>query len=218
MQTLDLSLGQLARDIPGATALFHKHNLNFCCGGDVSLREAARNSQVDAGPIALALEQLMSASPGETDLNDKSDIDLIEHILERYHDTHRRQLPELIRLAARVELVHGGHPQCPAGLTALLEDMQQALEAHMAREEQILFPMIARGMGAMARMPISLMKQQHDDHGDLLHELERCTRGFTLPDGACNTWTALYRGLAALRQDLMDHIHIENNVLFYRFA
>ena len=140
------------------------------------------------------------------------------NILERYHDTHRRQLPELIRLAARVELVHGGHPQCPAGLTALLENMQQELEAHMAREEQILFPMIARGMGAMTRKPISLMKQQHDDHGDLLNELERRTRGFTLPDQACNTWTALYRGLAELRQDLMDHIHLENNVLFRRFA
>lgn len=218
MQTLDLSLGQLARDIPGATALFHKHNLNFCCGGETSLRDAAYNRQMDSGMIAAELEQLLQRSTSGEGLNEKSDIDLIEYILGRYHDTHRRQLPELIRLARRVELVHGGHPQCPSGLAALLEKMQQELEVHMAKEEQILFPMIARGMGAMTRMPISLMKQQHNDHGELLTELERRTHGITLPDQACNTWTALYCGLTELRQDLMDHIHIENNVLFHRFA
>lgn len=217
MQTLDLSLGQLARDIPGATALFHKHNLNFCCGGDISLRNAADSKQVDPEVIAAELEQLMKAAPTGEDVSAQSDIDLIEHILERYHDTHRRQLPELIRLARRVELVHGGHPQCPAGLASLLESMQQELETHMAREEQILFPMIARGMGAIARTPIALMKQQHDGHGELLKEVVQRTRGITLPDQACNTWIALYRGLAELRQDLMDHIHLENNVLFHRF-
>lgn len=218
MQTLDLSLGQLARDIPGATALFHKHNLNFCCGGDTSLREATHKRQMDPRAIVAELEHLLKNSASREDVSEKPDIDLIEYILERYHDTHRRQFPELIRLARRVELVHGGHPQCPSGLAALLEKMQQELEAHMAKEEQILFPMIARGMGAMTQMPISLMKQQHDDHGELLAELERRTHGITLPDQACNTWTALYRGLTELRQDLMDHIHLENNVLFHRFA
>ena len=41
---------------------------------------------------------------------------LIDHILTRYHQVHREQLPELIRLAARVETVHGSHEQCPNGL------------------------------------------------------------------------------------------------------
>lgn len=38
-----------------------------------------------------------------------SNEELIEHILTRYHDTHREQLPELIQLSERVERVHGGH-------------------------------------------------------------------------------------------------------------
>lgn len=216
MANLDLSLGQLAREVPGATALFHKHKLDFCCGGGTSLRDAARRRQVDPAQIAAELEALMGADPAPEEIGTKPDVDLIEYILERYHDRHRHQLPELIRLARRVELVHGGHPQCPAGLSAVLEDMQQELEAHMAKEEQILFPMIARGMGATARMPIAVMRQQHDHHGELLREVDRRTRDLTLPEGACNTWTALYRGLAELRKDLMDHIHLENNVLFHR--
>ena len=37
-----------------------------------------------------------------------SDSDIIDHILPRYHDTHRRQLDELIPLAEKVAGVHAG--------------------------------------------------------------------------------------------------------------
>jgi regulator of cell morphogenesis and NO signaling len=35
-----------------------------------------------------------------------------------------------------------------------------------------------------------------------------------LPVGACNTWTALYLGLRELKEDLMEHILLENEILF----
>jgi regulator of cell morphogenesis and NO signaling len=43
------------------------------------------------------------------------------------------------------------------------------------------------------------------------------TRGLTLPEGACRSWTALYTGLAKFSQDLVAHMHLENDVLFPRF-
>ena len=48
--------------------------------------------------------------------------------------------------------------------------------------------------------------------------LEELTDGITLPRAACNTWRALYAGLKTFREDLMQHIHTENNILFERFA
>jgi regulator of cell morphogenesis and NO signaling len=42
------------------------------------------------------------------------------------------------------------------------------------------------------------------------------TDDITPPPHACNTWRALYRGLEELRDDLMQHIHLENNILFAR--
>ena len=47
---LKSSLGTLATQIPGATGVFHQHNLNFCCGGHHSLAEAADLSP-DAGTL-----------------------------------------------------------------------------------------------------------------------------------------------------------------------
>lgn len=216
MQILDRPLSELAREVPGATAIFHKHKLNFCCSGEQSLRQAAQGRQLDPELVAAELRTLVH-SPDETDVSRAPDAVLIEHILTRYHDVHRQQLPELIRLASRLERVHGRDSQCPVGLSQHLEEMQQELEAHMGKEERVLFPMILRGAGSAAREPISVMRQEHDDHGANLTLLERMTGDLSEPEHACTTWRALYSGLRTLRADLMDHIHLENNVLFHRF-
>jgi regulator of cell morphogenesis and NO signaling len=46
--------------------------------------------------------------------------------------------------------------------------------------------------------------------------LRELTNNYLVPDGACNTWRALWHGLAALETDLHQHIHLENNILFPR--
>ncbi|MCY1272391.1 Iron-sulfur cluster repair protein YtfE [compost metagenome] len=214
-QLLDVTLGTLASNIPGATRVFHEFHLDFCCGGQKTLRQAAGERGLDATQVE---ERLLALKPGEqhTDWRSSAPDQLIKHILQRYHDVHRQQLPELIRLASRVEQVHERHADCPRGLAELLIALQQELESHMQKEEQILFPMIAHGGGAMAGGPISVMRYEHEQHGDTLERLIELTNDMTPPVSACNTWRALYRGLDELRVDLMQHIHLENNLLFPR--
>ena len=213
--TLATPLGELARSIPGATQVFHEYRLDFCCGGKHSLREAALKRGIDAQAIADRLATLRAmARPDEQDWRLASTDALIDHLLQRYHAVHRQQLPELIRLAARVEQVHGDRPECPRGLAALLVQMAEDLESHMVREEEILFPLLRQAGTRAALGPIAVMRDEHDAHGESLQHLEALTNDITLPRGACNTWRALYLGLATLRDDLMQHIHLENNILF----
>lgn len=212
----DQSLGLLARTIPGATRVFHAHHLDFCCGGKQTLRTAADKAGLDAAQIAAELDTLQDAPDELVDWADATTPELIAHILARYHARHREQLPELIRLARRVETVHGDRPDCPLGLADHLGTMQQELESHMQKEEQVLFPLLNKGLRLGANGPIEVMRMEHDHHGEELGKLEALTQGITLPKGACNTWRALYLGLQTLREDLMAHIHLENNVLFER--
>ena len=220
MDFMDLSLGQLARRIPGATRVFDAHHFDFCCGGNQSLRSAAAAAGVNAETVVEELHVLegRAATDDERDWGLATPSELVDHILARYHAVHREQLPELIRLARRVEQVHGDRPDCPLGLADHLTVMAQELESHMRKEEDVLFPMIVRGHGAMAGTPISVMRMEHDDHGIALRRLEELTDGITPPRAACTTWRALYAGLRTFRQDLMAHIHTENNILFERFA
>lgn len=142
---------------------------------------------------------------------------LIDHILTRYHTVHRAQLPELIRMAQRVEAVHLENPHVPAGLADLLKTMQQELLSHMEKEEGLLFPMLKAGGNPFIGQPIAMMRAEHADHCNLLESLNTLTNDATPPAGACTTWRALYTGIGEFRDDLMNHIHIENTELFAQF-
>ncbi|MEX6504010.1 iron-sulfur cluster repair protein YtfE [Pseudomonas zhanjiangensis] len=214
LKLLDQPLGQLACEIPGASRLLHAFNLDFCCGGQRSLREEANRRGIDPQPIASELAALQNQGGLHHDWRSEPSDQLIEHILNRYHARHREQLPELIALAYRVEQVHGDRADCPRGLADHLRAMLQELESHMLKEEQILFPMLLAGYARQASAPIAVMRLEHDQHGAALEQLQRLSGGLTPPEDACNTWRALYRGLNELNDDLVQHIHLENNVLF----
>jgi regulator of cell morphogenesis and NO signaling len=207
-------LGSIAQQIPGAAAVLRRHKLDFCCGGDATLAEAAGERGDDAATIA---RELRALAPRVAEAPEAPE-PLIEHILERYHETHRRELPELIVMARKVEEVHAGHPEVPKGLALMLEHVAGALEEHMQKEEGILFPMIRAGMGRMAVGPIAVMRHEHVEHGERLRQLEELTHDHTPPADACNTWRALYAGTRKLVDDVMQHIHLENNVLFPQFG
>lgn len=217
MEMLDQSLGQLARSVAGATRIFNDYQLDFCCAGKHSLRDAAQEKGIDAEEIVQRLASLQGATD-ETDWNAEPSEVLIDHILLRFHERHRQQLPELIRLARKVEQTHGERNDCPAGLADHLSEMQQELESHMKKEEQILFPLLLRGQAALAGGPITIMRMEHEQHGDALQHLLALTNNINLPQAACNTWRALYFALRVFREDLMEHIHLENNILFENAA
>ena len=138
-------------------------------------------------------------------------------IEQRFHQTHRQQLPELATLSLKVERVHGDHSQAPAGLGALLQHLIGELEVHMKKEELILFPAIRRGGGPGIENPIAAMRADHDDHQAEVAQIRAITNNLTLPEGACRSWTALYAGVGVFLNDLDAHIRLENEVLFPRF-
>lgn len=215
---LNLTLAELASTLPGATAIFHHHGLSFCCGGQHTLEDACRKKGLPLDQILAELEVLGARSEQGENWQDAGDEAVIAHILERYHNVHREQLPELTRLARRVEKVHCDHPYCPHGLADFLDFLYEDLQQHMQKEEQVLFPMLLRGMGSQALGPIQAMTMEHGIHEKQLEDLQRITQNLSLPAGACNTWRALYMGLDEFERDLRQHIALENEILFARHS
>lgn len=139
---------------------------------------------------------------------------LIAHILSRYHETHRREFPEAIRLSRKVEAVHIAEPECPRGLADHLAFMADDLESHQQREEQVLFPMILAGGSPMIRFPIGRMMAEHADVDAQLLRLRVITHDFVAPPAACETWRALARACRKIDNDLTEHMRLENETLF----
>jgi len=215
MLSTSQSLANLALSSPIASRVLRRHRLDFCCHGGRSLAEACQERGLDAdtvlGEIAAA-----PATDVQTDFRQLPISALIDHIVTNFHEAHRRELPALVELARKVERVHAGKATVPVGLAAHLLEMHQAMELHMQKEEQVLFPMIIRGMGSRVQAPVRQMELEHDEHGEKLRQLRRICRDFVAPEEACTSWRALYLRCEQLEADLMAHIHLENHVLFPR--
>lgn len=142
---------------------------------------------------------------------------LIDHILSRYHQTHRAELAGLVPLAQKVESVHAEDPAAPQGLARALASLAQEMEEHMTKEERILFPLMRAGGRPGIEHPIAVMRADHDDHGENIALIRRLTADLVAPAHACGSWRGLYAGTGKLLDDLATHIALENDVLFPRF-
>lgn len=216
MNTLDTPIGDIARDQPSSTRVFLRHKLDFCCGGRRTLREACARAGLDADQVAHEIVAAAASAPAES-WDQRPSHELVEHIVARYHEGLRRDLPPLIDAARKVERVHADKPGVPIGLTDELVEFWTEMQQHMMKEERVLFPMLSTGVrGAQVYMPVRVMEHEHDSHAECLARIRVITDDLLLPAHACATWTALYRGLAAFEAEMMEHIHLENNVLFPR--
>ncbi len=214
----DLSVGRIATEHPLATRVFARHDIDFCCGGGASLQEACAKRGLEADAVLAEIEKELAATETSARRWDDAPLDaLIDHILATYHASLREEMPRLDGMARKVLEVHGEKmPAKLSELAAVFAGLKQELEMHMLKEEQILFPAIKQGHGAAVGGPIAVMEAEHESAGAALRRLRELTDGYQVPAEACNTWTALWHGLAAFERDLHEHIHLENNILFPR--
>lgn len=215
----DRTVGEIVAENPSQSRVFQSFGIDFCCQGGRTLREACILKGVGLQSVIEQLEA-SAASEGDTGSNPAllAPVDLIRHILDTHHAYLRSELPRIQAMAERVAKVHGGHTPALVEVFQVFCAMADELDGHMMKEEQILFPAIEALFGGQAVMPldgpVACMLQEHDDAGQALARMRELTQGFVPPPEACNTYRALFAGLAELESDLHRHIHLENSVLF----
>lgn len=230
MITLAQNVREIALDHPHSIRIFEQLGIDYCCGGRKPLAEAcvARNLSAVDVLAALNFAEKETALAGR-DWTQASLRELIDHIVASHHAYVKRELPRLAVLAQKVVNRHGDTQAHLPALQNVLATLDDELTHHLAKEENILFPYIA-GLEAVTESgsslpdacfgtvanPIGMMTSEHDAAGELLAEIQRLSDNFTTPVGACPTYLAYYDGLKEFQQDLHQHIHLENNILFPR--
>jgi len=227
---------------PGSSAIFDKYHIDFCCGGAVSLQSACESKGLSPVSVLAEIQESLvkkngaAATGGLLDEDDLKQHDwlheedvntIIDHILDTYHVPLKTEMIRLDNLMNKVAKRHGpDHPELLEMLpitTSLFEE----LKMHLMKEETILFPYMrdiyAKWLddsnpapkahcGSVAN-PIRVMEQEHEHAGDALKALRSLSNEYTVPEGGCNSYKALYQGLDQLEYDLHRHIHLENYVL-----
>lgn len=212
----DATLADLASTWAGASRVFQRHDLDYCCQGTQTLAAACRQRRLPVETVLAELQAEVVPTPRDADWTAMPPSRLITHLVDHFHEGHRRELPRLQAMAEKVEQVHAAHAQCPHGLAAHLRTLAHDLEQHMQKEEHVLFPLLLAGGSLSVWAPIQCLQAEHETHGAALAELRRLASAFAPPADACPTWRALYLGLFEFERAVMEHIHLENHVLFRR--
>lgn len=221
-------VGAIVSEYPGASNVFKEIKIDFCCGGDISLIEAARKKNLDVQEVLSRLnagfaDMKARAEAGEKDWRVVKTDDLIEHIIMTHHNYLRKELPFLSETVTKILRVHGeAHPEL-SDLYKQFHQMKMEMDAHLIMEEEILFPLLKNyalnpsdELHAQAMKKLYEMESEHSAVGDLLTAMRATTNDFTLPEGACGTYTITFRKLEELESDIFQHVHLENNILFPR--
>ena len=207
--------------------IFKKYGIDFCCGGGISIQKACEKANVDYELLAGELLNVDNSISRATNYNSWELDFLTDHIINVHHSYVEENIPLLLQYSERVAKVHGHHYTELLEIKELFREVSGELSAHMKKEELILFPFIKKLVLAKKEdtglptahfgsvdNPIRMMEVEHEDAGEILRKIATLSNNYTPPEAACNTYRAFYAKLDEFEQDLHQHVHLENNILF----
>ncbi len=206
--------------------IFTSHNIDFCCGGGITLEEACAQKNVDIQDLLKELEATFQ-TPDSLNYQGLNLDELIDVIINMHHSYVLATVPALRAYLEKLCRVHGDrHPELHL-INELFAVGSQALLDHMQKEEQVLFPYIKAMVQSKVsdfplskphfgdiENPIQMLEQEHQDEGFRFHEISKLANDYQCPPDGCQTFKVTYAMLKEFEEDLHKHIHLENNILF----
>jgi regulator of cell morphogenesis and NO signaling len=221
------TVGEIAAKDIRKAEVFKKYGIDFCCGGKKSLKQVCEEKGLDLEIVEAELENPVQKISSANNYNGWELDILADYIYNQHHRYYYDELPVLKGLITKVTQHHGSnHPELKY-VYSLFGQLVNELDTHFMREEKVVFPFIkalvlAKRTGNFEALnsqpsltePIRLMEVDHEAAGDILEQIQKLSSNYTPPDDACNSYQFLYKKLKDLDEDLHQHIHLENNILF----
>jgi regulator of cell morphogenesis and NO signaling len=225
------TVADVALSFPQAIELFKQYDLDYCCNGKLPFTTACRNAQLNPEKVWNEIVQIPLKVKGGNLLNFEkwNSSVLVDFIVQHHHEYVRESIPKIQGLLAKIVEVHSDMNPELLIVRNEFNELAEELLAHLPKEEQILFPAIKRIDGqpiasveseispTALSMPIMVMEEEHDRAGTLIKSIRARTNQYTPPSYACPTYQLTLTMLQEFDNDLIQHIHLENNILFPRF-
>lgn len=227
---IDTSLKEWLSSVPDASRTLEILGVHLCGDDAIPLAEAATRA-------GLAPEEAVALLQGRDTSRDLQPVDwskaplsaLAREIVEVYHRRTRYRLITLLPLSARAAAAHGRkHPELYE-IYDELERMSRELVPHMYSEERYLFPYIASmespgGVDSTAIVPLmgtvqhpmKSLQHQHAVDRNAFQKIRIATGDFASPPVSCEGVARLYESLLELDQELVNHLALEDGILFPR--
>lgn len=206
--------------------VLEKYGLDFCCRGKKTLSEACLEKNLVSDIIVKELNESVQAERRKMPFTEMSAEELISYITIHHHFYVKNSVSTIFAHIEKVATKHGDRYPHMKEVLQLFQEVIEDLLPHMEKEETILFPRIKRlALGVtdgglsnndlmLIDIPIQVMEAEHDHAGQLLYKIRALTNNYTPPEDACTTHRVCLDELRFFEQDLHQHVHLENNILF----
>lgn len=223
-----LSIADVALNYPQAIRILNRYGLDYSCNGKISFVEACEVQNLNPYHVWQEIEDEIRMTgrnrrrefgSWETDL-------LIDFILQHHHEYLRLTIPQIRELLNTV-CIHHSDDSPVQEIKEHFEVVADDLLGHLSREENVLFPALRRlSRPLLPQTPIlsdlqkaiSSTKDRFHRAGDSIRAIRRLANDYAAPAKACPTFQLLYRLLEEFEYDVIQHIHLENNILFPKAA
>ena len=212
--------------------VFRKYGIEYCCGGKWPLEMVCATKDIDIKILTKELEEATRTVhvPNSLPFNEW-DIDfLADYIVHVHHHYLKKQLPEIKSTLLKFAEEHREKYQYMDELEKTFLQLYKELLPHLQQEEETIFPYIRQITHAFQsresyasllvktmRKPIEvIMNHEYEMVAGSLYRMRELTSDYTPPDRACTNHKVTYSRLKELDNDLVQHMHLENNILFPR--
>ena len=231
MQNFDKVISDIVREDYRTADVFKKYGINYCCGGNAFLADVCATRQLDYNEV---FEQLRKATKDVYVPNflqfDKWNIDfLIDYILNVHHAYLKAAVPSVKTALSSFVLSHSKQYPVMIEVENVFNQLADLLTIHNAHEEEIIFPYIKHIEAAhrrkepygslfvrTLRKPLNNIQKDHVQISELLTQLRTLSNNYEIVEKTCTNHRVILSRLKEFDNDLVQHKHLENNILFPR--
>jgi regulator of cell morphogenesis and NO signaling len=230
MITANNSVSDMVRNDYRIADVFKKWGINYCCGGDMPLKDVCESKQLNEGEVRADIEKALK----KVHISNKVEFEewpidfLIDYILFVHHAYLKQTLPALKNNVVSYISSHKKKYPYLVPVQEAFEDLEDAITEHMVEEEEIVFPYLKQIYNTYKRKETyghlfvrtlrkPLKKVIESDHFrilSLLSQLRNVTNNYTFNSEACTNLQVLYHKLHELDMDMVQHKYLENEILF----
>lgn len=224
------SLDTLVAQMPAAIPILERFGIDYCCDRHQSLAAASEAAGLAPDEVMRCLVRAEHAVyPPLSDWMRAPLCDLMKHIIDRHHTYCRQEFGRLGPLLNKIAEMHGGRYPELREIRSLFSTLSSGISMHLLKEEQTLFPIIARIEEARIRQqplprlpfgtirnPITMMGYEHDEAALPLRQIRQASHGYQAPADADSAYREAFEALKAFEQDMHQHVYLEDYILFPR--
>src|SRR5438309_11497064 len=225
-----LTVSELVRADYRLADVFKKWGINYCCGGNQPLAAVCKLQDLDVEKVTSDMQQAQHTFIFSSAISFNAwPVDfLADYIVHVHHAYIKTETPKLEESFA--SFVQGHQKKYPhlTSVYELFKKLAALLHKQVQYEEEVIFPYVKQVDNAFKRkesygplfvrtMHKSLgetTNKMHHETASLLTQLREATQHYQFPTDACTKHQVFYYKLKAFDADLVQHTHLEYNILF----